>query len=401
MSPGISSSTESRSTAYAEMHEKRFINGLVDDLRPVFSTRMILVAWVPCLLITVLHYRTLAEYAWAHDVLRRLYYLPILFAAFSGGVRGGISVSVFASLIYFPHAFLSLIARDPGDALEKGLEILLYNIVAVVAGLLVDRERREREKQERLAGKLSEALAEQRRIESQLIRAGRLGALGELTAGIAHEIKNPLHTMKGTAEILRDAIPSDAPERRMLDIHMEEIDRLAQNAERFLRFASPAPSDRRPLDLREVVQRVASLVETQASREGVTTEVTRYDGGEEPVVMGDADQLIQLLLNIAGVQAMTGRGGGTLSFSVFPERHGGKGYFCVGLKNDGPSIPEDQRERIFDPFYTTKDGGTGLGLSICSRIADQHDGLLSVRNLPEDRGVEFTLALAAGGGNLA
>ncbi|MGA6993916.1 MAG: histidine kinase dimerization/phospho-acceptor domain-containing protein, partial [Candidatus Deferrimicrobiaceae bacterium] len=203
------------------MSERRFINGVVDDLRPVFSRRMVFVAWVPCLLITVLHYQTLSEYAWAHDVLRRLYYLPILFAAFSEGVRGGISVSVFASLIYFPHAFLSLVARDPGDALEKGLEILLYNIVAVVAGLLVDRERREREKQQRLAKRLSEALEEQRRIESQLIRAGRLGALGELTAGIAHEIKNPLHTMKGTAEILRDAIPSDAPERRMLDIHME------------------------------------------------------------------------------------------------------------------------------------------------------------------------------------
>ncbi|NNF84580.1 MAG: sensor histidine kinase [Deltaproteobacteria bacterium] len=379
------------------MHEKRFINGLMDDLRPVFSKRMILVAWVPFLLITVLHYRTVAEYIWAHDLLRRLYYLPILFAAFSGGVRGGISVSVFASLIYFPHAFLSLVARDPGDALEKGLEILLYNIVAVVAGLLVDRERREREKQVRLAGRLTEALGEQRRIESQLIRAGRLGALGELTAGIAHEIKNPLHTMKGTAEILRDAIPPEAPERRMLEIHMEEIDRLAQNAERFLTFARPAPSDRRPLDLREVVQRVALLVETQARQEGVTTAVSRYDGGEAPLVMGDADQLTQVLLNLAinGVQAMASRGSGMLSFSVIPERQGGKDYFRVNLRNDGPPIPQDQLERIFDPFYTTKDGGTGLGLSICSRIADQHDGLLSVRNLPEGRGVEFTLALPA------
>jgi len=359
------------------MGEKRLLNGWADELRPVFSPRMVLVAWIPCLLITILHYRTLVEYAWAHDVLRRLYYLPILFAAFSGGVRGGISVSVFASFIYFPHAFLSLVARDPGDALEKGLEILLYNIVAVVAGLLVDRERREREKQERLARKLSEALEEQHRIESQLIRAGRLGALGELTAGIAHEIKNPLHTMKGTAEILRDAIAPEAPERRMLDLHMEEIDRLAQTAERFLTFARPAPSDRRPLDLREVVNRVASLVETQARREGVTTVIDRYDGAEPPAVMGDADQLTQLLLNIAlnGVQAMAGRGSGTLSFSVFPERQGGKGYSCVALR---------------------KDGGTGLGLSICSRIADQHDGLLSVRNLPEGGGVEFTLALPAG-----
>ena len=377
------------------MPERRLIRGLLDDLRPVFSARMLLVAWVPCLLITVLHYRTTTQYVWAHDVLRRLYYLPILFAAFSGGVRGGISVSVFASFIYIPHAFLSLVAQDPGDALEKGLEIVLYNIVAVVAGLLVDRERREREQQERLAKDLSEALKEQRRIESQLIRAGRLGALGELTAGIAHEIKNPLHTMKGTAEILRDAIPPEAPERRMLDLHMEEIDRLAQSAERFLTFARPAPSDRRPLDLREVVRRVASLVETQARKEGVATEVRRYDARNAPVVMGDADQLIQVLLNIAinGVQAMAKRGSGTLSFSVFPERQGGKEYFRVAIRNDGPPIPHDQMERIFDPFYTTKDGGTGLGLSICSRIADQHDGLLSVRNLPESGGVEFILSL--------
>ncbi len=379
------------------MGEKRLTDRMVDGLRPVFSRRMIFVAWVPCLLITVLHYRTITQYVWAHDVLRRLYYLPILFAAFSGGVRGGIAVSIFASLIYFPHAFLSFVARDPGDFLEKGLEILLYNIVAVVAGRLVDRERREREKQRRLARELSEALEEQRRIESQLIRAGRLGALGELTAGIAHEIKNPLHTMKGTAEILRDAVPPDAPERRMLELHMEEIDRLAQTAERFLTFARPAPSDRRPLDLRDVVQRVAALVETQARKEGVMTKVVPYDGGEPPTVMGDTDQLTQLFLNIAinGVQAMADRGSGTLSFSLSPERQGGKKYFRVDLRNDGPPIPRDQLERIFDPFYTTKDGGTGLGLSICSRIADQHDGLLSVRNLPGSRGVEFTLAIPA------
>src|SRR5512143_484112 len=298
---------------------------LLSDLRPVFSARMVLMAWLPCLVITVLHYRTPAHHGWVHDVLRRLYYLPILFAAFSGGLRGGIALSVFVSLIYFPHAFISLVARDPGDALEKGLEILLYNLVAVVAGLLVDRERREREKQERLARKLSESLDEQRRIESQLIRAGRLGALGELTAGIAHEIKNPLHAMKGTAEILRDVVPKETPERRMLEIHMEEIDRLAQTAERFLTFARPAPADRRPTDLRDVVVRVAALVETPARKEGVTTAVSTDTGPEAPVVMGDPDQLTQLLLNVAinGVQAMAPVGGGTLSIALRTERQGG------------------------------------------------------------------------------
>lgn len=376
-----------------------FMRGVLGDVRSLFSARMVLTAWLPCLFITVLHYRTPAHHGWVHDVARRLYYLPILFAAFSGGVRGGISVSIFASFIYFPHAFTSLVSRDPGDALEKGLEILLYNIVAVVAGLLVDRERDEREKQERLAKELSESLEEQRRIESQLIRAGRLGALGEMTAGIAHEIKNPLHALKGTAEILRDVIPPDAPERRMLDLHIEEIDRLAQTAERFLTFARPTPADRRPLDLREVVGRVVSLVETQARKEGVNAAALPYVGEKPPIVSGDADQLTQLLLNIAinGIQAMAPQGGGTLGFSVDRERQGEKRIFVVRVANSGPPIPADQLERIFDPFFTTKDGGTGLGLSIGSRIADQHDGVLSVRNLPGGKGVEFSLALPSEG----
>ncbi len=380
-----------------------FLRSVAADLRPVFSPRMLLYAWLPGIVITVFHYRTGtgAHEAWIHDLLRRLYYLPILFAAFSGGLRGGVALSVFVSLIYFPHAFISLVARDPGDALEKGLEILLYNIVAVVAGLLVDRERREWEKQERLARELAGALEEQRRIESQLIRAGRLGALGELTAGIAHEIKNPLHAMKGTAEILRDVVPTGAPERRMLELHLEEIDRLGQAAERFLAFARPAPADRRPTDLRDVAARVAALVETQARKEGVATVVAPYAGTGAPVVLADPDQLAQLLLNIAinGVQAMAPGGGGTLSIALRTERRGGRTIHVATVANTGPPIPDGELERIFDPFFTTKDGGTGLGLSICSRIADQHDGVLSVANLPGG-GVAFSLALpaAASGG---
>ncbi len=383
----------------AEKPRDGLLQSVLSDLRPVFSPRMLLYAWLPGIVITVFHYRTGAQHAWVHDLLRRLYYLPILFAAFSGGLRGGVALSVFVSLIYFPHAFVSLVARDPGDALEKGLEILLYNIVAVVAGLLVDRERREREKQERLARELSDSLEERRRIESQLIRAGRLGALGELTAGIAHEIKNPLHAMKGTAEILLDVVPKEAPERRMLEIHLEEIDRLAQTSERFLAFARPAAADRRPTDLRAVVTRVATLVETQARKDGVTTTVSTGTAPEAPIVMGDPDLLTQLLLNIAinGVQAMAPRGGGTLSIALRTERQGGRTVHVATIANTGPPIPEGQLERIFDPFFTTKDGGTGLGLSICSRIADQHDGILSVANLAGGAGVEFSLVLPAPG----
>ena len=371
--------------------------GVLEDLRPIFTTKMVLSAWIPCLVITVLHYRIGAQHPWGHDLLRRLYYLPILFAAFSGGLRGGVTVSVFVSLVYLPHAFTSLMVQDPADALEKGLEILLYNIVAVVAGLLVDRERRERGQQERLATRLGDALAEQRRIEAQLIRAGKLGALGEMTAGVAHEIKNPLHALKGTAEILRDAVPEGVPERRMLELHIAEIDRLDRTADRFLSFARPIPADRRPLEPESLIDRVVALVSTQARQEGVETVVATRGAMNLPKVTGDMGLLVQLLLNVAlnGVQAMAPGGGGTLTFTLGTERQGGKEYVKVRIANTGPPIPEGSLERIFDPFHTTKDGGTGLGLSICSRIADEHEGTLSVRNLPGGGGVEFSLALPA------
>lgn len=373
--------------------------GVVEDLRPLFTPAMAVFAWLPCMAIALLHYRTGPELAWVHDVLRRLFYLPILLAAFSAGLRGGVAISIFASLIYFPHAFTMLLGHDPGDALEKGLEIVLYNIVAVAAGLLVDRERRERAKQERLARRLGEALEEQRRTEAQLIRAGRLGALGELTAGIAHEIKNPLHGLKGTAEILKDAIPDRAPERKMLDLHISEIDRLGSVADRFLSFARPVPADRRSMDPRELVERVASLIATQARSEGVETVIEPAAGEAVPPVTGDPELLAQLLLNLAlnGLQAMAPAGRGRLAFGIAARREGGKEFVRFRVANDGPAIPEDRLERIFDPFYTTKDGGTGLGLSICSRIADQHDGVLEARNLPGGAGVEFTLTLAARG----
>jgi signal transduction histidine kinase len=368
-----------------------------EDLRPVFSRRMLLSAWLPCLVITALHYRTGAQHPEVHDVLRRLYYLPILFAAFAGGARGGVAVSVFASLVYLPHAFTRLLVQDPGDALEKGLEIVLYNIVAVVAGLLVDRERRERIEQQRLARRLGEALAEQQRTEAQLIRAGRLGALGELTAGIAHEIKNPLHGLKGTAEILRDVVPEAVPERRMLELHISEIDRLGRTADRFLSFAKPLSADRKPLDPRELVDRVAMLVSPQARKEGVEVRVEPWEGEKMVPVSGDPEMLAQLLLNIAlnGVQAMSTGVGGILAFRLGVVGVGRKKHVLFRIANTGPPIPADRLEKIFDPFFTTRDEGTGLGLSICSRIADQHEGVLEVKNLPEGEGVEFTLNLPA------
>jgi len=186
----------------------------------------------------------------------------------------------------------------------------------------------------------------------------------------------------------------------MLELHIAEIDRLGQTADRFLSFARPMPASLRPVEPKSVIDRVVSLVSTQARQEGVETVAATDGAAALPKVMGDPDLLAQLLLNIAlnGVQAMAPGGGGTLTFSLGTERQGGKEYVRVRVANTGPPVPEENLERVFDPFYTTKDGGTGLGLSICSRIADEHEGTLAVRNLPTGRGVEFTLSLPAAEG---
>src|SRR3989339_1250125 len=151
----------------------------------LFSWKMIAGAWLPLLLITALHYLTNEEHHWFHDILRRLYYLPIILASFLSGLSGGFTVAVAISLLYSPHAFSHLMHMDPANTLEKSLELLLYLVVGSITGVLVDRERQRQ-------GQLQKALKEQQSMSDQLIRAGRLSALGELVAGIAHEIKNPL-----------------------------------------------------------------------------------------------------------------------------------------------------------------------------------------------------------------
>lgn len=361
-----------------------------EEQRPrLLSTRMLLLVWLPIVVISVLHYGTDAQHLWVHDVLRRLYYLPIIFAAFLAGLRGGLIAAGLVSLSYLPHAFLHLgpmAYMDPADSLEKALEVVLYNLVAVVAGYLADSEWKRRAALER-------ALEEQRRLQRQLVRAGRLGALGEVVAGIAHEIKNPLHSLRGTAEIVDPLIPADAEQRRLWEIHVSELARLERVAERFLSFARPHPISAGPLDLCDVARRLVELIGTDARKKDVEIEQQLPD---EPVMVeGDRDQLAQVALNIAlnAVNAIGDRGG-RLRVSVVPDlEHDGRAMHTLCIENDGPPIPEDEIEHLFDPFHGSDDQGSGLGLSISERIVEQHDGTLHAEN--GGLGVVFKVCLPA------
>ncbi len=325
--------------------------------------------WLPILLIASLHYLSPPDMHWIHDVARRLFYVPILLAAMSGGLRGGLMAAALVVALYTPHAFMHHFMRhgDPGSNIEKLLEMGFYLLMGGLAGALQER-------QERLSRKVEDQ-------QRQLARAARLESLGQLTAGLAHEIRNPLHAMRGTAEVLLDAVPPEAPEHPIGAALIGEIDRLSSVLKRFLDFARSEPAQTGPVDLAEVVQRGADLLSAQARKQDTELSVELPDAG---VVQGDVEQLVQVLLAIAlnGLQAL--ERGGHLVLHAHAD-----GFSVV---NDGPPISPAVLEKIFDPFVTDRSEGTGLGLSVAWRIVQAHGGQIQVDSGPD--GVRFRVRLS-------
>jgi len=370
------------------------VTGPVSSPEPwsrLWSWRAAAALWVPIGVVSAAHYLTGHELHHLHDIFRRLYYIPIILAAFLFGMRGAVVASVVVSLVYVPHAFTTFVVMDPAYGIEKVLEILLYNVVGVVTGILAERQRRERLRAEALVRSLEITLEDKRVMEAELVRAGRLSALGQMTAGLAHEIRNPLASLKGTAQILGDEIAEDSPRRRMLDLHLREIDRLAATLDRFLAFARPHEVIRRETDLGRVVDDVLALVEPQARKAQVR--LIREPGTVSPISC-DPDKIAQVLMNLLlnAIQAMPD--GGKARVSLFDADRGPRRFACIEVSDTGTGVPEDLRDRIFDPLFTTRPEGTGLGLSISARILEAHGGLIEVLD-GRDGGACFRLLLPA------
>jgi signal transduction histidine kinase len=364
--------------------EVETLSGLgFESPRSWISARMFLLVWIPIAVITTLHYATPAEHAWVHDVLRRVYYLPIVLAAFLGGLPGGIAAAILVSVAYLPHAFVHPTHFDPGRGAEKLLEIMLYHVVGGGAGYLAGKERRR-------SRELQVALEEQRRLTRQVTRAERLSVLGQVMAGMAHEIKNPLHSLIGTAEIIDPLVPREAAERRLWDLHKTELQRLSDVAERFLSFGRPTAPEKRALDLREVALRTHDLLAAEARQKGV--EFILVPATSPVMLQGDRDQLAQVSINIIlnGFNAM-GSTGGLVKLGVAVQTEGSRDYGVLRIENDGPPIPEEMLERIFDPFTSGGDASSGLGLSISERIVEQHGGFIEASN--SGLGVTFLVCL--------
>lgn len=337
------------------------------------------------LLITALHMLTPLDRIVLHQIYQRLYYIPIIAAAFIFGLRGGLAASAFASLAYVPHIALHWQHIHYDYALNQYAEIVLFNVVGVVTGVLGDRGRLARERSERTAGELQKAYAELRQTFEQLLQADRLTSLGELSAAVVHEVRNPLGSIKGAVEIIEDGLPADSPRREFAEIAKREVDRLDRLVKEFLRFARPPKPATAPADINEIVRSIAHLITQRATTQKVFVELDL--AVELPLVTVDDEQIKQVLLNLVinALQAMPEGGRLILRTALAGDA------VVIETEDEGGGVDPAIAARIFDPFFTTKEKGIGLGLSVAYKIASQHGGSLKV--LSGTRGAIFRVLL--------
>jgi len=235
-------------------------------------------------------------------------------------------------------------------------------------------------------------LTEVKKLEERMRRADRLAAVGQLSANVAHEIRNPLSSIRGSVEVLKSELNLEGEEGRLMDLIIKESDRLNGVLKDFLSFARPGKGRFKILNLRGLVEEVAVLLRKEPVKlQGRSIEVNL---GERPLlVRGDEDQLKQVLLNLGlnGLEALDRVG--WVRFEALGSEDGKVG---LAVSDNGRGIPPSVREKIFQPFFSTKKGGTGLGLSIAERIVEEHGGQIEVRS-QKGRGTTFLLTLKGRG----
>jgi len=229
----------------------------------------------------------------------------------------------------------------------------------------------------------------------QMERADRLASVGEMAAGIAHEIKNPLAAISGAITVLADDFTADDPRRDVVDKVLEQISRLDRVVTDLLYFGKPGQPAFDWVDVNDLLKKTLFFVAQHPEARNVhqVQELTR----NLPPVWVDEKQLQQVLFNVIinAIQAM--RSGGTLLIQTGLKEQDGKSLVRILVGDSGPGIPAEDLEKIFAPFYTTKTQGTGLGLAICRQLMEQQGGTIQVSSRVGE-GTRVVISLPAGKG---
>jgi signal transduction histidine kinase len=341
--------------------------------------------------ITAQHYLTGVshENLALHNIHYLLYFLPILMAGIWYGFYGGAATALLVSLLYAPVVFGHVAQGVFTSNAQKALELVIYNMVGWVTGILSQRQRLESEGYKRAAEQLRAAydkLREQTDLivekEEQLRQAERLSTLGELAGGIAHEVRNPLASIKGTAEILLDESTPKKKRAEFLRLMLDEVNRLNKVVANFLELARFQRLRRETADITDIFQRMLQIVDLQPARKKIEVQ-TRF-APDLPRISLDVSQMEQVVLNLMlnAVGAMPD--GGVMKLSTSLESREGNAEIVAEIEDNGAGIEPELLPKIFDPFFTTKADGTGLGLAIVKRILKAHGGAVEITSEPGD-----------------
>jgi len=235
-------------------------------------------------------------------------------------------------------------------------------------------------------------LREIKHLEEKVRRSEKLAAIGKLAAGVAHEIRNPLSSIRGFAQYLRNTLKDHPREKEYAETMVSEVDRINQVVTDLLTFARPLEADLTPTDVTELVERTVRLVQADARSRDVGIQMSLSDLSKIPL---DANQMTQAILNLLLNSLQAVNSGGNIEVGVKLDPSVSR--LTIWVEDDGPGITQDQNEKIFDPFFTTREKGTGLGLAIVHKIVENHNGEISLQSPPsgKSRGCRFTLSIPA------
>lgn len=329
-----------------------------------------------------------------------IYFLPAVTAAEYFSPLATLLWTALASAAYCSYLYPALqeyeITREAYGLLA--IRILFFFLAAMVVNRFVVENRRQIKRYQELAETLAETNRRLEQAQAEARRSERLAALGQMSAGLAHEIRNPLGVIKGSAEMLHQKLGEANPLASELAGYISsETNRLSSLVTRFLDFARPLHAELVPQEITPVLEEALHAVSV-TQKDGLV-HVERHYEQDLPLVPLDEGLAEQAFVNlIQNAYDAMGSAGGTLRLTAAKAQSANREGVEVRIEDTGPGIPAELREQIFNPFVTTKKAGVGLGLSIVSTIIDGHHGTIRVEREAQgedQRGARFAIFFPA------
>jgi len=331
-----------------------------------------------------------------------IFYVPIVTAAEYFSPWATLLWTALASAAYCSYLYPALqeyeITEESYGLLA--IRILFFFLAAMVVNRFVVENRRQIKRYQELAETLAETNRRLEQAQEEARRSERLAALGQMSAGLAHEIRNPLGVIKGSAEMLHQKLGQSNPLAGELAGYISsETNRLSALVTRFLDFARPLHVELTPEKITAVLERALQSVALTHKDECAIVRVERQYEPNLPLVPLDEGLCEQAFVNlIQNAYDAMGNSGGTLQVAASRANGAGRDGVEVRIEDTGPGIPQELREQIFNPFVTTKKSGVGLGLSIVSRIIDGHHGTIRLESgseVSQQHGARFVVFFPA------